>query len=192
MILLVSHRLILDGDPLWAIATGKWIAVHHAVPAADPFSWTAWGKPWVCPEWGFDLLAYLLATRLGYYGLMLLTWAGLSGFYVFLWLLVQKEAKSSQATVMVFTIAASLSGPFIMARPQVFSYFFFTAFMYILSCRKEWRWALPVLTLLWANLHASVVLGVIMVGFEAAMWYSVRAGPLDAASGGRLFPGVFG
>jgi hypothetical protein len=60
MILLVSHRLILDGDPLWAIATGKWIAVHHAVPAADPFSWTAWGKPWVCPEWGFDLLAYLL------------------------------------------------------------------------------------------------------------------------------------
>jgi hypothetical protein len=169
MVMLVSHRLILDGDPLWAIATGKWIAVHHAVPAADPFSWTAWGKPWVCPEWGFDLLAYLLSS--GYYGLILLTWTGLAGFYVFLWLLVQKEAKSSQAAVMVFTIAASLSGPFIMARPQVFSYFFFTAFMYILSCRKEWRWALPALTLLWANLHASVVLGVIMVGFEATIWF---------------------
>ncbi len=74
MILLVSHRLILDGDPLWAIATGKWIAVHTAVPTTDTFSWTAWGKPWVCQEWSFDLLAYLLASRLGYYGLMLLTW----------------------------------------------------------------------------------------------------------------------
>ncbi len=41
-----------------------------------------------------------------------------------MWLLLRKEAKSSQATVMVFTIAASLSGPFIMARPQVFSYGF--------------------------------------------------------------------
>ena len=171
MILHVSHRLILDGDPLWAIAAGKWVAVHNAVPAADPFSWTAWGKPWMAPEWGYDLLAYLLASRLGYYGLMLLTWVGLAGFYMFLWLLVRKEAKSSQAVMMVFTIAASLSGPFIMARPQVFSYFFFAAFMYVLSCRKEWRWALPFLTLLWANLHASVVLGVIMVGFEAAMWF---------------------
>jgi hypothetical protein len=173
MILLVSHRLIADGDPLWALATGKWIVVHRAVPRVDPFSWTALGMPWVAHEWGYDLLMYLLASRLGYYGLMLLTWAGLAGFYTFLWLLCKREGKNAQITVMVFTIAVSFSGMFVAARPQVFSYFFFAAFLYLLAWRREYRWFLPVLTLFWANLHASVVLGVIMVGFEAAMrfWF---------------------
>jgi hypothetical protein len=165
MILLVSHRLIADGDPLWALATGKWIIAHRAVPNVDPFSWTALGKPWVAHEWGFDVLMYLLASLAGYYGLMLLTWAGLAGFYTFLWLLCRQEGKSTPATVMVFTIAASFSGLFVMARPQVFSYFFFAGFLYILIRRPDRRWILPVMTLLWANLHASVVLGVIMVSF---------------------------
>lgn len=169
MIVIVSHRLIMDGDPLWALATGRWIIAHHAVPKVDPFSWTALGGPWVAHEWGYDTLMYLLVGWMGYYGLMLLTWAGLAGFYTFLWLLCRQEEKNTQVTVMVFTIAASFSGMFIMARPQVFSYFFFAAFLYILTWRKDWRWSLPILTLFWVNLHASVVLGVIMVVFECVM-----------------------
>lgn len=59
------------------------------------------------------MLMYLLASRMGYYGLMLLTWPGLAGIYAFLWLLCRQESKSTPATAMVFTIAASISGLFV-------------------------------------------------------------------------------
>jgi len=169
VILFVSHRLIADGDPLWAVATGRWIMAHHAVPRVDPFSWTAFGKPWVAQEWGYDTVLYLLVSRFGYWGAVLLTWAGLAGFYTFVWLLCLQEQRRTVVSVSAFLSVVLLSLMGVEARPQVFSYFFFAMFLYILTWRRDRRWILPVLTLVWANLHASVVLGVVMIGGEALM-----------------------
>jgi len=171
MLLLVSHRLIADGDPLWAVATGRWIMAHHAVPRVDPFSWTALGKPWVAHEWGYDTVLYLLTSRLGYCGPVLLTWVGLAGFYTFVWFLCRREEKRLLTTVTAFLGVVLLSRMGVVARPQVFSYFFFALFFYLLTWRRDWRWILPALTVVWANMHASVVLGVTMTVGEALMLY---------------------
>ncbi|HUW65037.1 MAG TPA: hypothetical protein VMW83_10150 [Spirochaetia bacterium] len=185
-ILVVAHQMITDGDPFWAMAAGKWIVAHHTVPHTDPFSWTAFGKPWVAHEWAYDVILYLFSSWMGYYGLMLLTWLGLAGFLVFVWLLCRKEEKSAAVTVVIFSITAFFPRSLIVARPQVCSYFLFVVFLYVLAwhSRSKWRWTLPVLTLLWANLHSSVVLGVLMVAFEAGMqWYHERDGGLLPVAG---------
>jgi hypothetical protein len=42
-----SQFMFGDGDTNWHIATGRWILAHGAVPATDPFSYTAAGQSWV-------------------------------------------------------------------------------------------------------------------------------------------------
>src|SRR5689334_2873267 len=46
-----SLTIFNDGDVSWHIATGQWILDHRAIPNADPFSFTWFGKPWVPIEW---------------------------------------------------------------------------------------------------------------------------------------------
>ena len=38
-----SVRKLFDPDLYWHLATGRWIAAHHAIPRADPFSYTSNG-----------------------------------------------------------------------------------------------------------------------------------------------------
>jgi len=40
-----------DPDPWWHLATGRWIVEHHAIPHADPFSFTMAGAPWRAVDW---------------------------------------------------------------------------------------------------------------------------------------------
>ena len=62
-----SSMIFNDGDVSWHIATGQWILDHHAIPHADPFSFTWAGKPWVPIEWLAELF-YASAYRLAGYG----------------------------------------------------------------------------------------------------------------------------
>src|SRR5690242_8234610 len=51
-----SKTIFNDGDVSWHIATGQWIIAHHAIPHADPFSYTWEGRPWVPMEWLADVI----------------------------------------------------------------------------------------------------------------------------------------
>src|SRR6476660_3221128 len=64
-----STSIFNDGDVSWHIATGQWILDHHAIPHADPFSFTWAGRPWVPIEWLAEVF-YASAHRLaGYAGI---------------------------------------------------------------------------------------------------------------------------
>ena len=61
-----SLTIFNDGDVHWHIAAGQWMLDHQAVLRADPFSFTAAGKPWTAFEWGSQLLfgaAHRLCSR---------------------------------------------------------------------------------------------------------------------------------
>src|SRR5215208_5282295 len=70
-------KVFRDGDTSWHLAVGQWIVRHRDISSADPFSFTAAGKPWVAMEWLSDLIftgAYSLA---GYAGIAALVGAAL-------------------------------------------------------------------------------------------------------------------
>src|SRR5579885_2284742 len=49
-------RTGLSGDTFWHVAVGRWMLDHHRLLTSDVFSYTAAGRPWHTPEWGYDVL----------------------------------------------------------------------------------------------------------------------------------------
>ena len=58
-----------DPDLSIHLATGEWIASHHAVPFTEPFAWTRPGAPFLAYSWSIELIYYLLIVHVGPMGL---------------------------------------------------------------------------------------------------------------------------
>jgi len=81
-----------DGDTSWHIAVGQWIAQHGRIPTADPFSFTAYGKPWVAMEWPADLLFASAYGAAGYAGLAAVFAAALMALHAVVFVHLQRRA----------------------------------------------------------------------------------------------------
>lgn len=160
LVILMNIGSLIDGDTFWAIKTGEWIS-NNGIPITDPFSWTVFGQPWVAHEWLFDLLLYKLYSAFDYYGIALFILIGLFLLIYFLWKLYSSE--NIVHTVILMIIVIFMLKPGIVARPQVFGYAFFVYFFYVLYHKREFLWTLPLVTVLWSNMHGSVILGIAMV-----------------------------
>lgn len=175
----VFNQLIVDGDTLWAIKVGEWIVKNGDIPRCETFSWTACGNPWVAHEWLYDLLIYKFHSAFSYCGIGLMVFIPLIFLMFFIWRMYSAEKKNIIITSIIFIIVIFSFKNFIAARPQVFSYLFFTYFLYVLLYNKKILWTLPLITVLWANVHGSVILGVMMVLLQltyetAFLFYSER------------------
>ncbi|HEX7831784.1 MAG TPA: hypothetical protein VF787_19165 [Thermoanaerobaculia bacterium] len=53
---------IRNYDLFWHLATGRWIAEHHALPSIDPFAVASDRIAWINGEWLFQIVAYALAS----------------------------------------------------------------------------------------------------------------------------------
>ena len=165
LILVLSKvkRLIVDGDTFWAIKAGEWISLNGEVPRADSFSWTANGNPWVAHEWLYDLLIYYFYNNFGYYGIVILVSIGAFFVLYFLWKLYLEENKNLALTLVLFTIVVFMLRFAMSARPHLYGYIFFIYFFYVLYRKRKLLWTLAPITVIWANMHGSVVLGIAMV-----------------------------
>ncbi len=150
-----------DPDVFWHLTVGNWIAVHHAVPLTDVYSWTAYGQPWTDHEWGWELLIYWVykyAGILGLWGLVLL--CGASGG-----LLIQRALADRGVDSGVSYLAGGLA-PFLLLFwlkpwPQAGVYLLFCAYL-LLSIRNKWTWRETLFAffigLSWANIHSTAVM----------------------------------
>lgn len=162
---------IFDSDTLWHLKAGEWILSHRAVPVTDPFSWSAPGAPWVAHEWLFEAaLAAVAKTNpmgIAIFSTVLI----MAGLFAY-WKLI-RAATSFETTAAVFYIFAliMLQASW-SARPQIAGYAFFIVTLYLLYTGRKQPvkiWLLPVVFLLWANCHASVILGLGIVGLATAL-----------------------
>jgi hypothetical protein len=67
---LLALEKISESDTFWHLKTGEWIISHGAVPRADPFSATVNGKPWLDWEWLFQVGIYVLYSWGGFNALV--------------------------------------------------------------------------------------------------------------------------
>lgn len=160
-----------SSDLWWHLGTGKYILQNKTVPHADPFSWTAAGKPWIAHEWLSDLLFYAVYALAGSAGLLLLT-AGviaLAFYFTYLRCVHPRDVyprKPGETAACIFALGLGMWAalPTFLARPQVFTFLFASVFLFLLD-RYQRRPAsrtllvLPLLTLLWVNLHGAYILG---------------------------------
>jgi len=168
LVLSDAKNLIVDGDTFWAIKVGEWISQNRELPKVDMFSWTANGNPWVAHEWLFDLLIYKFHNVMGYYGIVFFMTIGVFITLYFLWKLYLEENKNMFLTLIMFTIVIFMLRGGIVARPHVYGYLFFVYFLYVIYRKNNLLWTLPPITLIWANMHGSVILGTAMIFLQLA------------------------
>jgi hypothetical protein len=178
-----TPRTFGDGDTSWHVAVGRWIWQHGHVPTADPFSFTAFGKPWVAMEWLADLVfagAYNLA---GYAGLAAVTAAGIMALNAIVLVHLRNRVGPIGLTLGIIGMDVVLSA-FMLARPHVLVWPILAAWTVLLAKSTETGrppplWSALLLTL-WANLHGSFPMAAIVGGFLAldaliaAEWKTLR------------------
>jgi len=179
-----TARTFGDGDTSWHVAVGQWIVRHGRIPTTDPFSFTAYGKPWVAMEWPADLImtgAYQLA---GYAGLATLVAAAVMAMNCIVLLYLRSRVGPIGLTIAVIGMDIVLSA-FMLARPHVLVWPLLAAWTVLLAKSTETGrppplWSALLLTL-WANLHGSFPIAAVIGGFLAldaliaAQWKTLRA-----------------
>ena len=173
---LLPFRAVTDPDYWWHVRTGQLIHETRSVPKADPFSYTASGRPWVTHEWLTELAMYLVQRQFGYPGN-----AVLFGVIIALtWLAVYRTCRLrglGETGALEFTLwAGAMSLGSLDARPQMITAFFLAVFALILALFRRGRrhliWLLPPLMALWVNLHGGYVigLGLIVLALAGELW----------------------
>lgn len=154
--LLAGLHTLQDFDLGWQLASGRWIARHHSVFSTDVFSYTAAGQPWVYPA--MSSLIFYWTFLLGGYGL--LTWLGATACAGTVALLLRPD---SLAASVLCLVAVPLIANRTQPRAEMFTVILFAAFLSLLWTQyrmgRARLWLLPVLMVLWVNLHLGFIAG---------------------------------
>lgn len=168
-----------QADLWWLLRAGKDIWRTHRVALVDHYSYTAYGDYWSNHEWLWEAIAYALHAVGGMPLLAAWTAATITGTVI-----VLRRVSSAEGYVVPIVIAAALPLMSIgwTIRPQVTSLFLFALVTLLLAKRRE-AW-LPLVFLVWANLHAQVVMGGVALAatWALAVVLSLRSRTSDAGA----------
>lgn len=168
-----SPRIFRDGDVSWHIAAGRWMLDYRAIPYTDPFSYTAFGKPWIAHEWLSEVVMAAAFNAFGYTGIALLTGAALSATFLIIGLRLARWAPPVELCIVLMVVGLLLY-PFMLGRPMMLVWPLLALWIEVILRAREHDRLPPLylipLTTLWINLHASFALGLgilAMFGLEA-------------------------
>ena len=161
--LAIPQSSILDPDSGWLMRTGELILQNGSLPAKDVFSFTQGDRPWILYQWLFEVYLGLLHRLAGLGGvvwgaalMIALTYALLLGFLI-------RVGLTRLVSVALVILTMMVTQFYWYARPNTFT---LLAFMVLLLRLEEFRrsprgglWDLPLLFLLWANIHLGFLLG---------------------------------
>lgn len=153
-------------DTGWLLQVGQHI-LDHGLPSTDIFSWTCPHRVYVVYQWLFAVCA-AVAFRLGSLWLVGLCVCITAGLLIFMVLPRMWLSRGIPICVSLAVLALVQTPHWFNARPQLCSFFFILAFVSILerfrtSAEKNTKWllVLPLLMVLWVNLHPFWFIGLI-------------------------------
>lgn len=165
----MAGYVLSDPDTLMHITSGTWMLEHHLIPAVDPFSHNTDGLSWIAHEWLAQILMALSFEWSGFFGLRILVASLFSLAIVCQSLFLLNRIPAIYAIFLIALSFVSLLGHH-LARPHIFTWPIVIIWLTILLNRlekKQWRapYILLPLMVLWANLHGSFILGLMMIPF---------------------------
>ena len=165
---------VLDPDIWWHMKVGDWMFEHAAIPHTGILSRTAAERPWVAYSWGYEVLlsrayAWFGLLGIGVFGTLLT----LGVAYAVYWMLRRLSYQFWPAIVLgVIACSAFLFNG--MPRPFFFSIMLYCVTLTLLleanrTGQVRMLYPLPLVFMLWANLHIQFVYGLAVVGLFAAV-----------------------
>lgn len=139
---------------------GKYIWHAKELPSAEPFIYTMIGKPALYSSWLFGLIYYLAYLLFNIYGVILLKAFTIAVvFYILLKDSVRIDGNYALAAVILAVVAILTRYRFV-ERPDTFMMLFLSFTIFSLNAfvyeDKKYIFALPFVSILWANMHSSI------------------------------------
>jgi hypothetical protein len=171
---LMKKLFAIDPDMWWHLSVGDWIVHNHSFPHNGIFSGTAANRPWMAYSWGYEVLLFRSYDWFSFVGM------GLFG-----------TGLTIAVALAVFAMLQRISGHFWVAwalsaivyaaflfniapRPLFFTVTLFAIALTLLfeaqrSGRVRLLYWLPLVFLLWANIHIQFIYGLAVVGLFAGI-----------------------
>ncbi|HEX8025968.1 MAG TPA: hypothetical protein VF484_07175 [Candidatus Limnocylindrales bacterium] len=158
-------------DLAYQLRAGGEILDSRAIPTVDTWTLAAAGRPWTDQQWGAQVLLAVVYRLAGWTGLAVLR-AALVG--VTCWLLLVLARRRAPrlgpmgATLLVLGAFAVMAIALAL-RPQLFAIPLFVVVLLLLADRDAHPrrlWWIPVVAALWANLHGSFPLVLVVLGIS--------------------------
>jgi len=166
----LSTRLLNDAGVGWHIRNGQQILATHSIPRTDSFSSIMSGKTWFAWEWLYDALISAIHKLAGLNGVVFFTAVLIALTFAAAFRIALHRGTHVALAVALVILAVSASTIHFFARPHVFSWLFTLIWFQLLDSAeaapeqaRRLFW-LPMLTVLWANLHGGFVLGFVLLG----------------------------
>ena len=158
-----------DGDLARHLRHGQWILEHGTVIRQDPFSLTHAGRPFVGFEYGSQVMYALVHRAAGLAGVTALAVAlvALSCALVARFLL--RRGVDPLLAFLGAMLAGVVAQVHFAARPHLVTFVFTALLLELLERPKRppW-WAFALFFVVWANLHAGALFGLVVVGIYLA------------------------
>ncbi|MHC1791902.1 pilus assembly protein TadD [Solidesulfovibrio sp.] len=162
----------LDFDLWYHLTGGAYILEHFRLPDGPFFSYIPAGDSWLDYYWLFQVLVYGVFEAGGYGALSVLR-AAL--YLATVWCVYRflRDGETEQTPswhllplAITCAYALALQPRDLILRPHAFTYFYVVFLHYVVNRRPGLAWWLPVLTIVWVNLHG-VEYPVILLVFGA-------------------------
>lgn len=181
----------LQNYDIWMhLSAGRYIVERGHLPYAHPFNFTAPLREWIDQEWLSQVLLYLLYRRVGVGGLVLLKSVLAAAAVGLALALAVRRGAGLAAAAGAAVAAALLIRARLTVRPHLVTLAMLSVWALLLGGWPRRRWVPYVLVgsmVLWANLHAGFLAGLILLGLYwlEAVWRRRRAAPADRSEGAR-------
>ncbi|MEI8078887.1 MAG: hypothetical protein WCH61_04565, partial [bacterium] len=187
--MLVSLFQICCFDTFWHLRIGEILWHGGGILSHNQFSWTFPEQAWRPTYWLFEAVLYPVFTLGGPVAWILaqalvlaLAWGSLAGFLARRLDPGGRYPVGGLLLLVIFLAAINVSLFRFMFRPHVFT---FLGLSLLIQLLERWRedpanftpwWQLPLLFLLWANLHSGVVFGLayFVIVLTSVAWDALR------------------
>jgi hypothetical protein len=163
---LLASRPLSDGDFWWHLKTGEYIVRNFSIPRIDFYSFTVPGKAWVAHEWLSEVIFYLVYSHAGFNTLIFIftVLTVLAFWIVFRRTTAHPFVKGLAVLLSVWSILPTMG-----VRPRTFTLLFAAIYLALLhrfvrEREKKAIWWLVPLMIVWVNLHAGYLLGLVLIG----------------------------
>ncbi|HWB96266.1 MAG TPA: hypothetical protein VG672_06175 [Bryobacteraceae bacterium] len=163
--------LIGDGDTGWHLRAGEWMIRHGRVPVTDLFSYTRSGAPWFAWEWLWDVIFGWLNLHFGLNAVVLASLLLICLSCALTYRLALRACGNPPVAMTISLLGMVASSLHWLARPHLVTLLFTALFLMVLERAREGRRrllaVLPLLTILWTNLHGGFLVGIVIPGAYA-------------------------
>jgi hypothetical protein len=177
----------MDDSDVWQhLAVGRAIWNDREIPRTHLWSWPTYGTPEVLPSWGFRALLWPFWSWGGVWGLQVWRWITTLVAFAFLAAAARRMGARGFAPLVVLVIAALVYRDRSQPRPETLVAVLLAIEIWILETRRQAGrrdlslWLVP-LAWVWANVHISYYLGLVLIGIHLgsawiASWRERRPG----------------